>query len=170
MKGKKYIFLFILFLSFSLFAALESGEINRFYRGMRPLGMGGAHIAVADDYNALFYNPAGLNNVEEWKVEFFTLGFGISSQIKNLYNNRDNLGGDITEIAGVVEESKKKNHHVNVEVVPSWVMHNFGLALVEDLEMNVMIRNQAVPEVYINAKNDVGGVVGLSLKRKPLGT
>ncbi|MCI2428325.1 hypothetical protein LM595_01970, partial [Candidatus Acetothermia bacterium] len=28
--------------------------------GARPLGMGGAFIALADDENALFYNPAGL--------------------------------------------------------------------------------------------------------------
>jgi hypothetical protein len=28
--------------------------------GARPVGMGGAYTAVADDANALFWNPAGL--------------------------------------------------------------------------------------------------------------
>ena len=28
--------------------------------GPRPLAMGNAYTAVADDHNALFYNPAGL--------------------------------------------------------------------------------------------------------------
>ena len=28
--------------------------------GVRPLGMGNAFVAVADDFNSLFYNPAGL--------------------------------------------------------------------------------------------------------------
>ncbi len=30
------------------------------YLGSRPLGMGEAFIALADDYNGLFYNPAGM--------------------------------------------------------------------------------------------------------------
>jgi len=32
--------------------------------GVRPLGMGGAFTAVADDSDAVFYNPAGLADVE----------------------------------------------------------------------------------------------------------
>ncbi len=33
-----------------------------FYKGIRPLAMGGAFVGVADDLNSLFYNPAGLSN------------------------------------------------------------------------------------------------------------
>ena len=33
--------------------------------GLRPLAMGNAYVAVADDYNALFYNPAGLARIKE---------------------------------------------------------------------------------------------------------
>lgn len=165
MIKKTLIFFFlIIILSFDLLAALKSGELNRSYRGLRPLGMGGAHIAVANDYNALFYNPAGLNDVEEWKVEVATLGVGISSQIKNLYNNRDNLGGDVTKLAGIVEGSIGKNHHIGFEFVPSFVKKNFGFALVEDLKLNIRIRNQAVPEVGINAKNDLMAVSGFSMR------
>ena len=29
-------------------------------RGVRPLGRGGAFVAGADDFNATWYNPAGL--------------------------------------------------------------------------------------------------------------
>jgi long-subunit fatty acid transport protein len=36
--------------------------------GARALGMGGAFVAVADDANAIYYNPAGLANVEGHKV------------------------------------------------------------------------------------------------------
>jgi hypothetical protein len=38
-------------------------EYPSFYRGVRPLAMGGAFTAVADDENALFYNPAGLADI-----------------------------------------------------------------------------------------------------------
>ena len=162
----------VFFFSTCLFAALRPGEISRTYRGLRPLGMGGAFIAIADDYNALFYNPAGLNNVEKWRLDFFSLGLGISSQIKNLYNNIDRMSGDVADIAAVVEESIGANHHFYFEFVPSFVMHNFGVALVEDLKFNVRVRNQAVPEVHVYAKNDVvvvGGLAGRFWERVQLG-
>src|SRR3990170_3935872 len=45
-------------------AAAWAEPLPLFYQGVRPLGMGGAFTAVADDENAMFYNPAGLNNIK----------------------------------------------------------------------------------------------------------
>lgn len=45
--------------------------------GARPLGMGGAFVGLADDENALFYNPAGLG---------FLKGFGLTSLSSNQFN------------------------------------------------------------------------------------
>ena len=42
------------------FAATLPQELLKDGIGVRPLGMGGAFSAVADDVNALYYNPAGL--------------------------------------------------------------------------------------------------------------
>jgi len=36
--------------------------------GTRPLGMGGAFVALADDTNAIFTNPAGLAGLGEWSL------------------------------------------------------------------------------------------------------
>jgi len=36
--------------------------------GARAMGMGGAYTAVADDYSALFYNPAGLAQLENSEI------------------------------------------------------------------------------------------------------
>lgn len=45
--------------------------------GARPLGMGSAFLALADDENASFYNPAGLGWLERVGVHsLFTEGFG----------------------------------------------------------------------------------------------
>ena len=39
------------------------------YEGARPMGMGGAFVAVADDPNAVFYNPAGLGFLKGTKID-----------------------------------------------------------------------------------------------------
>jgi hypothetical protein len=47
--------------------------------GVRPLGMGGAFAALADDENALFYNPAGLGLLEKMHFgSFYEPRFGAS--------------------------------------------------------------------------------------------
>ncbi|MDH5661400.1 MAG: tetratricopeptide repeat protein [Elusimicrobiota bacterium] len=41
--------------------------------GARPIGMGNAYTALADDVNAIYYNPAGLAQLDECQ---FTSGYG----------------------------------------------------------------------------------------------
>ncbi|MFQ5795536.1 MAG: hypothetical protein ACE5JP_10870 [Candidatus Bipolaricaulia bacterium] len=50
--------------------------------GARPLGMGGAFVAVVDDESALFYNPAGLGDLESigltsfYSTQFNAVNYG----------------------------------------------------------------------------------------------
>lgn len=47
--------------------------------GVRPLGMGGAFTALADDENSLFYNPAGISFLEGIRLgSFYEPRFGAS--------------------------------------------------------------------------------------------
>ncbi len=51
--------------------------------GARPLGMGEAFIAVADDVNAVYWNPAGLVQLEKEELTYY-----------RRLNNRDNSSPD----------------------------------------------------------------------------
>lgn len=51
--------------------------------GIRPLGMGNAFVAVVDDRNALYYNPAGLSNLKRTRVS----GLGVHAGIDNEFFN-----------------------------------------------------------------------------------
>ncbi len=42
----------------------------RVEQGARPVAMGGAFTAVADDINSIFYNPAGLTNIQSMEYVF----------------------------------------------------------------------------------------------------
>jgi hypothetical protein len=69
-------------LSVTLFA----DETPVFIRGIRPLGMGGAFVAISDDQNAIFYNPAGLTQRQGSQLVAFELPVNISEDVLNFYN------------------------------------------------------------------------------------
>jgi hypothetical protein len=82
-SGKYVIFVLLVLLCFSgeLPAAFERG--GGLGNGARPLGMGGANVAVADELSAIYWNPAGL--YQQRRIEVYGM-YG------NLYNNkRQNL-------------------------------------------------------------------------------
>ncbi len=58
----------ILLILLSVVSVLSAYEIPFIMKGVRPMGMGGAFTAVADDQNSLFYNTAGLALYEKRSV------------------------------------------------------------------------------------------------------
>lgn len=75
---KKTIILAILLVLSS--STAMGGEYPYIYKGLRPMGMGGAFVAVSDDANALFYNPAGLTRVQNIRASLFPLGIEIGKK------------------------------------------------------------------------------------------
>jgi len=63
--------------------------------GARPVGMGGAFTAIADDSNAPLYNPAGIVQVQwnEVSAMYSQLFSGLT-----LYSGNSTTGGDITHL------------------------------------------------------------------------
>ena len=62
---------------FLFIVSLATAQYDQLFIGTRPLSMGGAFIAVADDANAITWNPAGLPGLR--RTEF-------TSTYANLYN------------------------------------------------------------------------------------
>jgi hypothetical protein len=77
------------------FSPSFSAEQQAFIQGIRPLGMGGAFVALSDDQNALFYNPAGLTQRQGGQFTLFELPLNASADVFNFYdfyrNNEDDL-------------------------------------------------------------------------------
>ena len=62
--------------------------------GARPLAMGGAFISVADDVNAIYWNPAGLTQLDEFEVTYTR-----TINNRDLFNYNDFIGS-----AGRIDE------------------------------------------------------------------
>ena len=63
------------------------------YRGLRPMGLGNAFEAIADDLNALDYNPAGLANLDGLTVRI------VPAQVRLT----DDLAEEISEVEDIVD-------------------------------------------------------------------
>ncbi|OGC23137.1 hypothetical protein A2291_00450 [candidate division WOR-1 bacterium RIFOXYB2_FULL_42_35] len=61
--------MFLCFLkALSLAATTVANDPTRISVGARPLGMGKAYVALADDINSVFINPAGLSKIDNWQA------------------------------------------------------------------------------------------------------
>lgn len=62
--------------------------------GVRAMGMGGAFIAVADDVNTVYWNPAGLSNIKEPEMG-----------VQRITNNRNYINYiDVVEFVAPIEK------------------------------------------------------------------
>lgn len=69
---KFYLLVFSILLTFTTFAFADAVDLGISGIGARPLGMGKAFTAIADDTNAIFLNPAGLASANAWGVTSMT--------------------------------------------------------------------------------------------------
>jgi len=78
--------------------------------GVRPLGMGGAFAALADDENALFYNPAGLGFLKEMRFgSFYEPRFGASFGDLALVGKNFGLGLVFFNLGGIPQRDAHDN-------------------------------------------------------------
>ncbi|MFQ5823750.1 MAG: PorV/PorQ family protein [bacterium] len=77
MKGYKVKVFLSTFMLICLVSNVKSQPREQIFVGARPLGLGETYVAIADDGNAVYWNPAGLPNLK--RIEF-------NSMYANLYN------------------------------------------------------------------------------------
>ena len=65
-------------------------SIHRKWESPRALGMGGAIVAAADDYNALYMNPAGLATLETWYLNMSLAQLSFATDIFSILNDISN--------------------------------------------------------------------------------
>lgn len=98
--------------------------------GLRPLAMGNAFVAVADDYNALFYNPAGLARLKSWDGELLNPAVTASTNFKGLMDDAKNLtSGSTTDSLDMIQRNTGENFNVGLQLTPHLIFPNFGFAI-----------------------------------------
>lgn len=149
----------LILLSFiSVSGLLYAAELPTLYRGIRPLGMGGAFITLSDDENAMFYNPAGLNDVEGFGgFELLNPLVEISKDSIDLYKDLQDIDSDDTaQVTDLLNRFIGQHQHLRTSLFPNLIFHNFGIGALGQATLDAEIRNRANPIVITDAKVDVG--------------
>ena len=139
----------------TLSSRTQADELKWTHYGVRPLGMGNAFVAVADDFNALFYNPAGLARLSTWSLEIINPTLGISSNtvsaiqdVNGLLNGSADAGQNAVNTALTTFESLEgKNQYLNLGFTPHLVFPGFGLGIGVDLGGSIVVHHQVSADV-----------------------
>ncbi|HBU69829.1 MAG TPA: hypothetical protein DEE98_05535 [Elusimicrobia bacterium] len=179
---------YIKFRFFSLLTALLTAVISFSYsaeqsaqiRGIRTLGMGGAFVGIADDQNAVFYNPAGLTQRTGSQLTIFELPIGISEDIFNFYSyyqdnadklrDFDTLGFEdkskiITDISGKITKYKPRLRlgFPNTSYLSGPGFLSWGLGLFTQADLGFQLNSGIlIPNISFWGTVDVIGAVPLA--------
>lgn len=133
-------------------------EPEHLRQSVRALGMGGAFVAVANDEYALYYNPAGLQSVQQTVIEILTAG---ATTNQNLLDLQEVETDDTTAAFGdLVGKSIYTELNLGAASItaPGWGYSIFG-----NLLFKSVINNPAVPFFDMKAYVQYGIVGGFGM-------
>jgi hypothetical protein len=144
-------------------------QYPRLYTGVRPLGMGDAFTAVADDENALFYNPAGLSRLSTVQIGLINPLVEVSKKTIDLVQDAQDADMDDTgEVADLLKEYVGEHQHARVGLFPHVGFNVAGAGVmiggIGQGTLDVDVRNPVWPEAHVDMVLDYGAIGGFGLK------
>ncbi len=177
MSFKKWIGVYFYFAmvsaGFSLSAHAAEKTQAFLMKGNRPLGMGGAFIAMkGSDENALFYNPASIHDYEDkLHAQFLSGNYAFGYKSIDFIGELRDLSGDLgdedddaqkTRIFGdFTEKNFGRVEHYRASIPIALFMHRyFSVGLIADSESRVDVRDPSFDSFDLKTRNDSGVVAG----------
>lgn len=152
-------------------------NIHDQYQSLRALGMGGAFSAVANDYSAWYYNPAGYSRITEGQMLLSPLEFTISDSFSAFQTSMGNVSGtgasNVSNITTVMNSLSSNQYQVRIKLLEmAWARPNWGVAFIPaDFTMDMAIHNLGAPslEARVYADTTLAYGYGKHIKNESLG-
>lgn len=149
----------ILFIVISSFR-LDASELRGPEAGVIPYGMGRAYSAVADDWLALHYNPAGLAQVRTVELQAFDLKLGANSQVVNSSDLVKSMSDNATTSVEKANKLIGKKIYAQVNNTSQLTIPNFAIGVIYDIQANVDLQNKQYPYTDLRYVKDIGLITG----------
>jgi hypothetical protein len=142
-------------------------------KGTRPLGMGDAFLAVSgSDSNALFYNPASINDYEKkLHGSFLSATVDVGAKSIQFISDIQNLADDINNATTDAQKNtifgnftsanfgRVENYRVSMPI--AMLMHRyFAVGLIVDSDNQVTLRDPSFDSFDLVSRSDSGIVMG----------
>jgi hypothetical protein len=136
---------------------IYSAEYPYIYKGMRPMGMGGAFVALSNDSNALFYNPAGLADIKSIRANIFPLEVEVTDNTYGMYKDASDVDFDSEqETSQFLRDHMGDLAHLNMSLVPSYSMPRFAFCAFGTGRVNMEAHDLQYPKLEVQVINDYG--------------
>ena len=140
--------------SMGISPAVQATEIRDMYRSVKYAGMGGAGVAVVEDENAIFMNPAGLAAVKGLQFNYVTADIEMSADVITTGLSGAAAFGNID--AKVLNMFMGKNLFLHGQIAPSLLMPHFGFAFLSDHQLALSELNKTNPRINLGYQSTNG--------------
>lgn len=116
-------------------------SIHQQYLSPRAMGMGNAFVGLADDHNAIFYNPAGLARLEEGEVNM-GLGGSLDTKVMSFVDdvNKASASGNVSDVTDLLAKNYGNHYGARVTLGGIWARPKWALAVMPlDLSVDMAI-------------------------------
>jgi hypothetical protein len=135
-------------------------SIHEEYISTRAMGMGNAFTAVADDFSAIFYNPANLAWREDGHLRMF-IRAGASPEALKLFNEindvkKESSDDQIQGYSDLIARHYGDHFYYRVPTIGMvWARPGWGIALIPaDLSLDASVHRDAGPTLNVNMYED----------------
>lgn len=152
---------------------LAKGEVPEGYLTPRPMGMGGAFTAVANDESAFWTNPAGIARVRKARsreglhiLKFPNATVGLNSASKSFYSAlKSTSSAGVADVIANSDFNEAKPFYARAAAFPVALFEigkndPMGFGIFENSTMRVYIDKDTPTDARISAISDVGTSIG----------
>jgi hypothetical protein len=157
------LFKFVAFLLILAPLTARAELIRNYMEGTRPVGMGGAFLAVADDHNAIWYNPAGLGFMRNVSFNLVDITLGVDS-VDTL--NRFTNAVFNNDFENILRSDRQFNRFY---VRPTFMGRYFAFSIYQSLNSFVNMSNLDTLDLNVDmfSYNDIGAIAAVGYPLLP---
>lgn len=141
----------------------RAAEIYGPEAGVVPYGMGRAYSAIADDWLALDYNPAGLALVRKVDLQLFDIKIGSNRDAVQSYSSVKSIGSSSGALSNSLNSFMGKHVMATAGNQTQITLPYFAAAFSYDVHADVDLQNRAYPTTFTRYTKDLAAKFGGAL-------